>query len=137
MTTSNATFAELADQMIQEAETTYVELTAAQKKVVEKYEQAKAGITQKLDVVNDTEKNILREIKEKFDDKRAALNDASAKLKDAYINECVSLGMRKEDVPFGETQIVRSVDNSAKTLVRSGANAVRGAKKWFQDAIND
>lgn len=132
---SNKTFAELAAETLSFAEN-YAEqtmqLTEAQRELIETYEKTREAMKEKKAKLDLACEQAIKDIKAAFGEKHNALKEQEKALKEAFEDECVNLGLRAEDIPLTEYQVVKKADKVAKGFL-SGIGKV---KRYVKEGLD-
>lgn len=109
-----------------------IKLTSAQQEVVSAYQAARKAIKEQHRSFDQAEGKAIANIKQAFGQKHEALNAKTRKLKEKFEEECVSLGLRKEDIPLSEYKVVKNADNVAKTVL----SKIGDAGRYLKDGLS-
>lgn len=135
MSTSTNKFMELANETINLADAYTkgtVELTAAQEAIVKAYEKAKEALKGQHKQLDNAEHNAIQDIKRAFADKHEAVNAQSKELKEEFEKECINVGLKTEDIPLSEYQVVQRADKAAKGIL----GKIGGVGRYIKNGLD-
>lgn len=103
-------FSTIASGLLEEAMQQNINLTKEQAAVKVAYEQTNKALKESASVIENARRESIRAINEKAAKNIKEINNHIDELSKAYHKELVNLGVREEDIPLIESNVVKRAD---------------------------
>jgi vacuolar-type H+-ATPase subunit E/Vma4 len=127
-------FAELsasAMSLAQDFTKAAIELSQEQRQLVDSFSKAREALKGMIVKANEGKQTAISQITEAFNTQRDGYNKQIEELTKAFDQECVAVGLRKEDVPLADYAIFKGADKAAKF----GLGLFGKAKAYVNNAV--
>lgn len=112
-------FAQVAGGLLDKVLEESISLNGEQSAAKEEYEIAKKALNDQINHIEKGRREAIRAIDEKAQEKKSEIAERIKNLKAAYHSELIRLGVKEEDIPLVERDVVKTVDGVAKSALGS------------------
>lgn len=122
----------LLDKVLEEG----IVLTQEQKAAKEEFEAAREALKGQSKEIENARREAIRAIDEKAHEKKKEINERQDMLNTAYHKELVRLGVKEEDIPLIERDVVKTADKGAKVVLGGIGRFVGYISKGIESGVN-